>query len=95
LISSGTTIARAVEACAAAGAEQIYAAATHGVFTGDAGEKLSIDALTGLVVTDTIPATGLAGAAAERLVILESAPLFAEAVKRLHCDGSIVDLLAI
>lgn len=93
LISSGTTIARAANACATAGADRVYAAATHGVFTGDAGDKLSIDALSALVVTDTIPPTRLAGTAAEKLVVLESAPLFAEAIRRLHTNGSIVELL--
>jgi ribose-phosphate pyrophosphokinase len=94
LISSGTTIARAVEACAAAGAESIYAAATHGVFTGNASENLSLNALTTVVITDTIPASGLGGKAAGKVVVLDSAPLFAEAIRRLHFDGSIVDLLA-
>jgi ribose-phosphate pyrophosphokinase len=95
LISSGTTIARAVKACTAAGAESVYAAATHGVFTGNASVNLSLDSLTKLVITDTIPVSGLEGKTAEKLVILESAPLLAEAIRRLHCDGSIVDLLAL
>ncbi len=95
LISSGTTIARAVQACAAAGAESVCAAATHGVFTGDASNNLSLDALTKLVITDTIPVSGLEGKAADKLVILQSAPLLAEAIRRLHFEGSIVDLLAL
>ena len=95
LISSGTTIARAAQACITAGAESVYAAASHGVFTGRVSNNLSLDALTNVVVTDTIPVSGLEGKALEKLVILESAPLFAEAIKRLHTDGSIVDLLAL
>jgi len=95
LISSGTTIARAAQACAAAGAESVCAAATHGVFTGDASNNLSLDALTKLVITDTIPVSGLEGKAADKLVILQSAPLLAEAIRRLHFEGSIVDLLAL
>jgi ribose-phosphate pyrophosphokinase len=95
LISSGTTIARTVQACADAGADKVYAAATHGVFTKQASKNLSLDALTRLVVTDTVPVSRLDGKTAEKIVILESAPLFAEAVKRLHMDGSIVDLLSL
>lgn len=94
LISSGTTIARAVKACAAGGTERVYAVATHGVFTEGANKNLSMDALTKLVVTDSLPVTRLEGGVVEKLVILESAPLFGEAIKRLHFDGSIVDLLA-
>jgi ribose-phosphate pyrophosphokinase len=95
LISSGTTIARAVEACAAAGAESIHAAATHGVFTGNASENLSLASLDSVVITDTIPVSGLDAKATDKIVVLSSAPLFAEAVGRLHCDGSIVDLLTL
>ena len=95
LVSSGTTIARAVQACAAAGAESIYAAATHGVFTGNASDNLALEALTKVVVTDTIPVSGLEGTAAGKVVLLESAPLFAEAIRRMHADGSIVDLLSL
>lgn len=95
LISSGTTIARAARACSAAGARSIYVAATHGVFTGEAARNLSTDALTRLVITDTLPASRLQGSAAQKLEIIPSAPLIAEAISRLHVHGSIVDLLAV
>lgn len=94
LISSGTTIERAVAACKAHGAQKIHAAATHGVFTGKAGGLLSNPALESLVVTDSITPSRLEGGLASRsLTVVSCVPLFAEAIRRMHTGGSLVELL--
>jgi ribose-phosphate pyrophosphokinase len=94
LISSGTTLARAAESCRARGAKQIYAAATHGVFSGKASQALSNPALEKVVITNTIPPFRLdADLARDKLIVLDAATLFAEAIKRIHTGGSIVELL--
>jgi len=94
LISSGTTIIRAAQACRAAGATKVYCAASHGAFAEEADSVLADSALDKLVITDSIPASRIGSSAARaKLVILESAPLFAEAIRRIHTDGSLVDLL--
>ena len=94
LISTGTTIARTVKACRSLGATAVYAAATHGLFVGDAPQLLADDALTGIVVTDSVPAFRLGeGKVKAKLAVLPSAPLFAEAIRRIHTGGSIVELL--
>jgi len=94
LISSGTTIARAVAACRAGGARRIHAAASHGLFMGGAGALLADPALERLVVTDTVPPLRLDPAVAiAKLTVLSAAPLFAEAIRRLHTGGSLVELL--
>lgn len=94
LISSGTTLRRAAESCRALGAKTIYAAAPHGVFSDKASQVLSTPALEKIVITDTIPPFRLDPALArDKLVIVEAAGLFAEAIGRIHSDGSIVDLL--
>jgi len=96
LISTGTTIAQAATACQQGGAEAVYAAATHGVFVGEAAEKLSLDALDGLVVTDTIPLFRLAGTTVRgKVEVLSTAGLFAEAIQRMHTGGSLVDLMSL
>ncbi len=95
LISSGTTLARAAENCRARGATKIYAAASHGVFSGKASQTLSNSALEKVVITDTIPPFRLdPDLARNRLVVLDAARLFAEAIRRIHSGGSIVELLA-
>ena len=94
LISSGTTLARAASACKARGASRIFAAATHGVFAGEAGKVLADPALDQVVVTDSIPPFRLPPELLQNKVkVLETAPLFAEAIRRLHSDGSLVELL--
>ena len=95
LISSGTTLARAAESCRARGATKIYAAASHGVFSGKASQTLSNSALEKVVITDTIPPFRLDPELARtKLVVLDAARLFAEAIRRIHSGGSIVELLA-
>ncbi|HEY0823637.1 MAG TPA: ribose-phosphate pyrophosphokinase [Ramlibacter sp.] len=95
LIASGTTIARSVAACRGQGATAVYAAATHGLFNGAAAQVLADPALTGIVVTDTVPPFRLpAGAVRAKLQVLPTAPLFAEAIRRIHAGGSLNELLA-
>lgn len=92
LISSGTTLARAAAACG--GARRIYAAASHGLFAQKASEVLGASAIGQIVVTDTVPPFRLESTAARsKLEVLGTAPLFAEAIRRMHSGGSIVDLL--
>jgi ribose-phosphate pyrophosphokinase len=94
LVSSGTTLARAAAACKARGASRVFAAASHGVFAGAAAEVLADPALEKLLVTDSIPPFRLPSAMLGRRVeVLDSAPLFAEAIRRLHSGGSLVELM--
>jgi ribose-phosphate pyrophosphokinase len=94
LISTGTTLARAAVACRARGAVRVIAAATHGLFTGDANARLAEPALDDLLVTDSVPPIRLTDPAVrKKLTILDVGPLFAEAARRIHENGSLVDLL--
>jgi len=96
LISTGTTIAQAATACQEAGAEAIYAAATHGVFMSEAAKKLAHDAIEHIIVTNTIPPLRLKGTGVyDKIETLNASGLFAEAIHRMHTGGSIVDLLSI
>jgi ribose-phosphate pyrophosphokinase len=96
LVSTGTTVRRAVLACRRVGAERVYAAASHGVFVGDANALLADEGLDGLAVTDTIPPFRLdASLASTKLAVVDAASLFAEAIRRMHSGESIVDLLEV
>jgi ribose-phosphate pyrophosphokinase len=96
LISTGTTLARAIAACQTAGARRIYCAATHGLFVGGAAALFAEPALEEVVVTDSVPPFRLdAKIAGAKLVLLEVAPLFAEAIRRLHTGESLVELLEV
>ncbi|WP_310446104.1 ribose-phosphate diphosphokinase [Thiobacillus sp.] len=94
LISSGATLARAAAACKALGAKRVLAAASHGLFAEAAAEALAHPALEKVLVTDSIPLLRLPPALlGSRVEVLDSAPLFAEAIRRLHSDGSLAELL--
>lgn len=95
LISTGGTILRAACACRQRGARRVYAAASHGIFVGDAARVVADPALDSLVIADTIPPFRLdPGLVQGKVTVLETAPLFAEAIRRIHSGGSIVELLA-
>ena len=94
LISTGTTMTRAAAACRERGALAVHAAAAHGLFIGDASAVLEDPALDRVVITDTVPPFRLDPALVKRkLTVLDAAALCAEAIRRLHEGGSLVDLL--
>ena len=93
LISSGTTMARTALACRARGAVRVVGVATHGLFTADAGSVLGGSAFDKLVVTDSVlPARVSIAALDAKLERVSVANLFAEAIRRLHEDRSLVEL---
>jgi ribose-phosphate pyrophosphokinase len=94
LISTGTTLLRAARACRRLGARRVVAAATHGLFVGDANRLLAEPELDQIVVTDTVPPFRLDPDLARRKVgVLDTAALFSEAISRMHGGGSLVELL--
>lgn len=94
MIGSGNTIMRAVNACHNSGARHIYAAAAHGLFNGNADETLDNPLLEHILVSDSIAPDRLRNERVKaKLTIIDTAPLFAEAIRRLHSGGSISELL--
>jgi ribose-phosphate pyrophosphokinase len=80
MISTGGTIAAAVEALIEAGARpEITVAASHGLLLNAAREKLSHEAVREVLVTDTIALKEQW----ERLRIVSVAPLVAETIRRI------------
>jgi ribose-phosphate pyrophosphokinase len=97
LVSSGTTMARAAKACRERGARRVFAAATHGLFAPAAEAVLSDPAVFDeVVVADAVPPATAGWRSTSRLpTVLDTAPLFAEAIARMHRDESLVELLEI
>jgi ribose-phosphate pyrophosphokinase len=88
MIDTGSTLIRAAEKLKEAGAKEIYACATHGVLSGDALDRLETSAISKVVVTDTFPSRR----ESERVQVLPTAGLFAEAIRRIHRSESISSL---
>jgi ribose-phosphate pyrophosphokinase len=94
LISSGTTLVRAAEACRKAGAERVLALVTHGLFAEGSEKAILNPALDGLIITDSVPPTHVKqGPMADKITTLSCAPLLAEAIRRLHENKDLSDLL--
>jgi ribose-phosphate pyrophosphokinase len=85
LISSGTTLQRAARSCRKAGATRIFAAATHGLFMGEAPAVLADPLFEGVAVTDTVRSVAaVEGRLPKSIVHLDSARLVADAIIAAH-----------
>jgi ribose-phosphate pyrophosphokinase len=94
MISAGTTLARAAETCRKAGAREVLAAAAHGAFVPAASRTLADAPIDRIVVLDHIPPFALDPILVEaKLTVLEASGLIAEAIRRMHEGGSLVELL--
>jgi ribose-phosphate pyrophosphokinase len=94
MIAGGTTIRRAVEACAQRGAKRVVALATHGLFMPGSEGLFRHSLLERIVVTDSVPPFRLPRElVGGKLTVIDTAPLFAEALSRIHTGGSVVELL--
>jgi len=71
------------------GAAKIIAAATHGVLSRDAIERIDKSPIEEIIFSDTIPVNASKSA---KIKIVSVAPLLAEAIKRNHMGESISEL---
>jgi ribose-phosphate pyrophosphokinase len=92
MISTAGSICGAARLIKNLGARAIHVAATHGLFTGQAVEKLKASPIDSVVVTDTIPLPR--EKEFSKLVRLPIAPLLGEAIKRIHYHQSISEIFA-
>jgi ribose-phosphate pyrophosphokinase len=85
LISTGTTLQRAAKRCREAGAKQVYAAATHGLFMQKAAAVLGDPVFDGVAVTDTVYSdAAAAGQLPATICHLDSTALVADAIALAH-----------
>ncbi len=90
MIDTAGTIAKAVEALFEAGAKDVIVAATHGVFSGPAVERLRGCKASEVVITNTLPISD--EQKFEGLTVLSIAPLIARAIREVFEDGSVTSL---
>ena len=90
MIDTAGTITHGAKALAERGAKEVYACCTHGVLSGPAMERISDSPIKELVTLDTIaiPEEKMI----EKIKTISVAPLFAEAIRRIYCDGSVSEL---
>jgi ribose-phosphate pyrophosphokinase len=91
IIATAGTICSAAKLVKDRGAEKIYIGATHGVFAGQALERLREAPIDEIVVTDTIPLTQQARDH-EDIKVLTVSSMLGEAIKRIHRNESVSNL---
>ncbi|MBV8956250.1 MAG: ribose-phosphate pyrophosphokinase [Solirubrobacterales bacterium] len=89
LIDTAGTLKAAAQAVLEAGAKRVYAAATHGVFSGNAWENLAAAGFERVVVTDTLP---LPPGAPDNVTVLSCADLLTNSIRQIFTDGSVSDV---
>jgi ribose-phosphate pyrophosphokinase len=88
MIDTAGTLTKAGQAIAEHGAREVYAVATHPVFSGQARERLQESVFQRVIVTDTIPlAPAFRGN--KKVKVLSVAPILAEAIRSIHFNDSI------
>jgi ribose-phosphate pyrophosphokinase len=91
IIDTGGTLAAAAQTVLDEGAREVYAVATHGIFSGRAFETLSASPLSGIVVTDTVP---LRAGAPDLIRQLTCADILEDTVRRIFTDDSVSEIFA-
>jgi ribose-phosphate pyrophosphokinase len=90
MIDTGGTVANTVEILLRDGASDVVVAATHGILSGSASEKLAACGAREVIFTDTLPIPD--EKRFPQLTVLSIAPLIARAVREVFEDGSVTDL---
>jgi ribose-phosphate pyrophosphokinase len=91
IIATAGTICNAAVLVKERGAKSVCVGATHGVFAGDALQRLKEAPIDEIIVTDTIP-LGEEAKKIETIKVLSVAELLGEAIKRIHRNESISSL---
>lgn len=89
-IANGGSMAEIVRVVREQTDGSVSIACTHGLFTGQAIERLSALDLDEIITTDTVPLA--AEKQLDNLTVCSVAPLFAEAVRRTNCGESVSTL---
>lgn len=92
IIASGGTMKRAASSCRERNAAKICAAATHGLFNGNANEVFADPVIDEIFIADTVPPFRLHGDTSKKLTVIDTAPFMASAIRRLHEGESLVEL---
>ena len=84
------TITQAADALKAKGAKYVYCAATHGVLSGPAIERIKNSSLEKFVITDTIELPEEKNI--DKIDVVSVAPIFASAIRRINTSTSVSEM---
>lgn len=92
MIDTGGSIISGAKALLDLGAKKVYAACTHGILSGGAPGKLLASPIEQVIITDTIPLPEENRDG--KIVVVSVAGLLADAIKRIHGEGSVSELFS-
>ena len=90
MIDTGGTIVKAAETLFENGALDVVVAATHGILSDPAAERLAASGIAEVIVTDTLPIPQ--ERRFDQLSVLSIAPLLAQAIREVFTDGSVTSM---
>ena len=90
MIDTGGTIVKAAETLFDNGAADVIVAATHGILSDPAAERLQNSRISEVIITDTLPI--IDSHMFPKLTVLSIAPILATAVNEVFTDGSVTSM---
>ena len=90
MIDTAGSVSEGAKALMNAGAKAVYVAATHGIFSPPAFERIAAAPIKELVITDTLPVPE--DRRHGKIHMLSVAPLFAHAIQNVYDDESVSEL---
>ncbi|MGB0731037.1 MAG: ribose-phosphate diphosphokinase [Miltoncostaeaceae bacterium] len=92
MIDTAGTLCAGAAVVKKAGATKVLAAATHGIFSGQAYERLAESVIEEIVVTDTIDI--IDGTADGKIQVLSVDRILADTIHNVFCDESVSEIFA-
>lgn len=92
MIDTAGTLVSAAEALKDSGAKAVYVAATHGIFSGPALQRLKEAPIDKILVTDTFPMQEAKAALGDKLRVISIAPMIGRALIEIVQDGSVSEI---
>jgi ribose-phosphate pyrophosphokinase len=90
MIDTGGTIVKAADTLFEQGASDVICAATHGIFSGPAVDRLKNSRISEVIVTNTLPITP--EKQFDKLTVLSIAPILAAAIRAVFDDSTVSGL---
>jgi ribose-phosphate pyrophosphokinase len=93
IIDTGGTMIADAKAAKEAGATHVIGCGTHGLFSNGALDRLADSPIDHVIVTDSAVRTKLKQLGTLKVDVLPTAPLLANAIRRVHVGESLSDLI--
>ncbi len=90
LIDTAGTLVNAAKSLLDCGATEVYAAATHPVFSGPAYERIEDSPIKEILVTDTLPLKS--DEPRNKIRVLTIAPILAATIRNVFSDDSVSEV---